>query len=271
MTNNKRYIALFLSLITLFINGCSSRTGPAPVVTLGEKSHAKVIKKVQVKSKYYIVKKGDTLYSIAFSAGRDFQEIAQLNSISKPYSIYPGQRISLSPSNNRHKKPKTQKTVKRPKTTTNQTVDNKKKKAYGKHVKRNTEQDKPPFPSRVNKWQWPHKGKIINKFSLAAEGNKGIDIAGGKGAAIIAAADGKVVYTGNALRGYGKLIIIKHSESYLSAYAHNDSIKVKEKQWVKAGQLIAHMGNTGADRTMLHFEIRYKGKSVDPLRYLPRK
>lgn len=271
MTKNKCYFVLVLALITLFINGCSSRTGPAPVVNIGEKNSKKVIKKVQVKSKYYIVKKGDTLYSIAFSAGRDFQQIASINNISKPYSIYPGQRISLVPSNNRQKKPAAPKQKKQAKTASNQTVDHKKKKAYGKHVNRNAEQPKSPFPAGVSKWRWPHQGKIVNKFSLAAEGNKGIDIAGNKGASIKAAADGKVVYTGDALRGYGKLVIIKHSESYLSAYAHNDSIKVKEQQWVKAGQLIAHMGNTGTDRTMLHFEIRYKGKSVDPLRYLPKR
>ena len=123
----------------------------------------------------------------------------------------------------------------------------------------------------MNKWRWPNKGNIINKFSLSPEGNKGIDIAGNKGSPVLAAAEGKVVYTGDALRGYGKLVIVKHSESYLSAYAHNDKIIVKEQQWVKAGQRIAHMGNSGTDKTMLHFEIRYKGKSVDPLRYLPKK
>ena len=157
-----------------------------------------------------------------------------------------------------------------PKSKPIQTVDHKKKKAYGNYVKSDAVENKSPFPSEVSQWTWPSKGKIIDKFSLAAEGNKGVDIAGSKGDPIIAAADGKVVYTGNALRGYGNLIIIKHSESYLSAYAHNDSINVKEQQWVKAGQQIARMGNSGTDQTMLHFEIRFKGKSVDPLRYLPK-
>ncbi len=104
---------------------------------------------------------------------------------------------------------------------------------------------------------------------MREEGNKGIDIAGKRGSPIVAAADGKVVYTGDALKGYGKLVIIKHSDSYLSAYAHNDAILVKEQQWVRAGQKIAQMGNSGSQRVKLHFEIRYKGKSVNPLRHLP--
>ncbi len=102
-------------------------------------------------------------------------------------------------------------------------------------------------------------------------GNKGIDIAGSKGQAIIATADGRVVYAGNALRGYGNLIIIKHNDDYLSAYAHNDTMLVREQQEVKAGQKIATMGSTGTSSTRLHFEIRYKGKSVNPLQYLPQR
>ncbi|MCY7294286.1 peptidoglycan DD-metalloendopeptidase family protein [Alteromonas sp. a30] len=270
MTENRGYIFLLFAFIALLVSGCSSRTGPAPVVRLGKHSGHNVIKRPIVNSKYYIVKKDDTLYSIAFSAGRDFREIAQINGISKPYSIYPGQKITLIPSNNRQQKNTPNFRTKTTKNKPIQTVDRKKKKAYGKYVKRNAAQKKSSFPSEISQWTWPSKGKIINKFSLAAEGNKGLDIAGSKGDPVKAAADGKVVYTGNALRGYGNLVIIKHSESYLSAYAHNDTIIVKEQQWVKAGQRVAHMGNSGTDQTMLHFEIRYKGKSVDPLRYLPK-
>lgn len=116
-------------------------------------------------------------------------------------------------------------------------------------------------------WQWPAKGKIIEKFSNAS---KGIDIAGGLGNKVMAAADGRVVYSGNALPGYGNLIIIKHDDDYLTAYAHNQSILVKEQQAVRAGEQIATMGATGTSSVRLHFEVRYQAKSVDPLKYLPK-
>ncbi|EDC9414773.1 TPA: murein hydrolase activator NlpD [Salmonella enterica subsp. enterica serovar Paratyphi B] len=123
----------------------------------------------------------------------------------------------------------------------------------------------------ISAWRWPTDGKVIENFGASEGGNKGIDIAGSKGQAIVATADGRVVYAGNALRGYGNLIIIKHNDDYLSAYAHNDTMLVREQQEVKAGQKIATMGSTGTSSTRLHFEIRYKGKSVNPLRYLPQR
>ena len=120
-------------------------------------------------------------------------------------------------------------------------------------------------------WQWPTQGNVIQGFSNSDGGNKGVDISGSRGQAIKAAASGRVVYAGNALRGYGNLIIIKHNDDFLSAYAHNDKILVSDQQEVKAGQEIAKMGSTGTNAVKLHFEIRYKGKSVDPVRYLPRR
>ena len=120
-------------------------------------------------------------------------------------------------------------------------------------------------------WQWPTQGNVIQGFSNSDGGNKGIDISGSRGQAVKAAASGRVVYAGNALRGYGNLIIIKHNDDFLSAYAHNDKILVSDQQEVKAGQEIAKMGSTGTNAVKLHFEIRYKGKSVDPVRYLPRR
>ena len=127
-----------------------------------------------------------------------------------------------------------------------------------------------PVASNVA-WQWPTQGNVIQGFSNSDGGNKGIDISGSRGQAIKAAASGRVVYAGNALRGYGNLIIIKHNDDFLSAYAHNDKILVSDQQEVKAGQEIAKMGSTGTNAVKLHFEIRYKGKSVDPVRYLPRR
>ena len=127
-----------------------------------------------------------------------------------------------------------------------------------------------PIASNVA-WQWPTSGNIIQGFSDTDGGNKGIDISGSRGQAVKAAASGRVVYAGNALRGYGNLIIIKHNDDFLSAYAHNDKILVTDQQEVKAGQEIAKMGSSGTNNVKLHFEIRYKGKSVDPVRYLPRR
>jgi lipoprotein NlpD len=115
-------------------------------------------------------------------------------------------------------------------------------------------------------WIWPAKGKVLSGFT---EATKGIDIAGKKGAPVVAAAAGRVVYAGQGLRGYGKLVIIKHSDTWLSAYAHNDNIVVKEQQDVKRGQKIAEMGATDTDQVKLHFEIRRQGKPVDPARVLP--
>ena len=118
-------------------------------------------------------------------------------------------------------------------------------------------------------WIWPGKGSVVAEFNESK--NKGVDIGGSAGDAVLAAADGKVVYAGAGLRGYGNLIILKHNNTYLSAYAHNQTLLVKEDQTVKKGQKIAEMGSSDTDRVKLHFEIRRQGKPVDPLKYLPAK
>jgi lipoprotein NlpD len=115
-------------------------------------------------------------------------------------------------------------------------------------------------------WMWPVKGKVLSPFS---EASKGVDIGGRKGAPVVAAASGRVVYAGAGLRGYGKLVIIKHNNTWLSAYAHNENILVKEQQDVRKGQKIAEMGQTDADQVKLHFEVRREGKPVDPAKVLP--
>ncbi|MFI4924159.1 MAG: peptidoglycan DD-metalloendopeptidase family protein, partial [Vicinamibacteria bacterium] len=117
-------------------------------------------------------------------------------------------------------------------------------------------------------WVWPAKGKLVAQFSENAS-LKGIDIAGATGDAVVASAPGRVVYAGSGLRGYGKLVIIKHNATYLTAYAHNKDIMVKEGQSVTRGQKIAEMGSSDTDRVKLHFEIRRLGKPMDPLRFLP--
>ncbi len=144
------------------------------------------------------------------------------------------------------------------------------KQAVANKVEVKKEEPKPAKAKKVT-WDWPTKGRIVAGFSNSESGNKGLDIAGSYGQDIVAAGDGRVMYAGNALRGYGNLIIIRHDDNYLSAYAHNDSLFVSEGQSIKQGQKIASMGSSGTDSVRLHFEIRYKGKSVNPLRYLPKQ
>lgn len=131
----------------------------------------------------------------------------------------------------------------------------------------------PPEPSRAPSaslpWLWPTAGKVIETFDDPR--NKGIDIAGNEGAPVQAAADGEVVYVGSAVRGYGNLVIVRHSDDFITAYAHNRKVLVAEKQSVKRGQPIAELGRSDADRPKLHFEIRHQGKPVDPLKYLPAR
>ena len=118
-------------------------------------------------------------------------------------------------------------------------------------------------------WIWPAKGAVVAEFDEVK--NKGLDIGGTAGEPVVAAADGKVVYAGAGLRGYGNLVILKHNNTFLSAYAHNQALMVKEDQTVKKGQKIAEMGNSDADRVKLHFEVRRQGKPVDPAKYLPAR
>ena len=260
-------------LILLIVAGCSSRPVPAPVVEVYQGKNIHDFEKDAFDKNIYTVKKGDTLFSIAWYSGNDYRDIAAWNNISKPYSIYPGQKLRVNKLLTKTPKGSNNTPGQTSKTKAKQAVDPPKKQAYGDHKEVAGNQLKPQevrqFPSRVKQWVWPAKGNVINQFSLQELGNKGIDITGRRGDDIVAAADGKVVYAGSALRGFGNLVIVKHSESFLSAYAHNDSILVQEQQWVSAGQKIASMGSSGTDSVMLHFEVRYKGKSVDPVRYLP--
>ena len=272
-------------IISINLTACSSRNKPAPVVSVYGSTPLKKSVKNSINTNEYTVHRGETLYSIAWRANSDVRQIAKLNNIRPPYNIYSGQRLFLV-SKNKGKSAKassskhpSKKQTKSSSLTSSKVIKNtiasSKKQAYGENTSNNkiirSGSSKSNFSQKISHWQWPVKGKIIAKFSAKVQGNKGIDIAGRRGTNISAAANGKVVYAGSALRGYGKLIIIKHNDDYLSAYAHNDKILVKEQQQVKFGDVIAKMGNTGAQRVMLHFEVRFRGKSVDPLKYLPRK
>ncbi|MFD2168052.1 peptidoglycan DD-metalloendopeptidase family protein [Thalassotalea euphylliae] len=276
----RHYVTLIM--LSFMVFGCSSRHTPAPVVeskttvSVGSKT------KSSIKSSTYQVKKGETLYSIAFRASSDVRTIASLNNLAPPYRIFPGQKLKISgsPSKPRANKPSAKNSTKSSGTTTKNSnkkpIATNKKQEYGKTASGQKTSKKPTatasnFSQKIRRWLWPNQGKVIATFSTAPQGNKGIDIAGNRGDRIKAAADGRVVYAGSALRGYGNLVIIKHNDDYLSAYAHNDQILVKEQQAVKAGDVIAKMGDSDAQRVMLHFEVRFRGKSVNPLKYLPKR
>ena len=268
---------LLILVLALSINACSSRSKPAPVVDVQGSLPLSQRIKNSVSGSEYIVKKGETLYSIAWRADVDVRTLANINNIKAPYNIYPLQKLFLTKKSSKPSKDKTprkrftqskQKVIKKP-------IAQKKKQEYGgkevgQKVIKKAQPKKSEFSQKIRKWRWPAKGKVIHKFSTAKQGNKGIDIAGRRGDSVKATADGKVVYAGDALQGYGQLVIVKHNDDYLSAYAHNDRILVKEQQVVKAGQVIAKMGDTDAERVMLHFEVRFRGKSVNPMKYLPK-
>jgi lipoprotein NlpD len=128
-----------------------------------------------------------------------------------------------------------------------------------------------PGNARVESWLWPTEGPVLRTFQSQSAGRKGVDIGGRAGQRVVAAADGRVVYTGSGLVGYGRLIIVKHNKNMLSAYGHNQKIMVKEGDQVRGGQAIATMGNSGTTRNQLYFEIRKDGKPVNPLLYLPKR
>lgn len=231
---SKRFYILIMLVGSLIVAGCSSSSDSGST---------------------YTVKRGDTLYAISRSTGTSVRDLARLNNISPPYTIEVGQRLKLSGST------KTSSTS--GKTTTKSST----KTAAVRPSSSVPQSSWPPVGQRC--WQWPASGKVILPYSTADGGNKGIDISAARGTPVYAAGAGKVVYVGNQLRGYGNLIMIKHSEDYITAYAHNDTLLVNNGQSVKAGQKIATMGSTDAASVRLHFQIRYRATAIDPLRYLP--
>ena len=212
----------------------------------------------------YVVRRGDTLYSIAWQQGLNVKQLAGMNGIRSPYTIYTGQRLRVRPGTKSPPAVRTHTPVSRPKPVPPAA----RKTAPDRPVA--ADKPAPKLPAVVKYWVWPVKGPVISGYHPNSPGKKGIDIGGKKGQSVKAAAAGKVVYSGSGLVGYGRLIIIKHNETLLSAYGHNSKLLVSEGEYVKAGQVIANMGSSGTDRTRLYFEIRKNGKPVNPLRYLPR-
>jgi len=205
-----------------------------------------------------VVQRGDTIYHIATVNGLTALDLALWNGVPPPYTIHPGQRLRLYPG-----APVVRGTTpapSRPSNTVPQAA---------------TPATPPPVVATPANapfaWRWPTDGSLIESFAAGDPTRQGVDIAGSAGQPVRAAADGVVVYSGSGLVGYGELIIVKHNDQWLSAYGHNRARLVNEGQLVKAGQQIAEMGHSGAARDMLHFEIRYNGKPVDPQAYLPKK
>ena len=206
----------------------------------------------------HVVRAGETLYGVSFRFGLRYQDVATWNGIGDPYTIEIGQRLRLRPPGS----------ISAPRP--------------GNTGSASASPPRPPLivPARPARptapiigapsWRWPTQGQIIGRYVNGDQTQQGINIAGSAGQPILAAADGIVVYSGAGLVGYGELIIIKHSDEWLSAYAHNRRRLVTEGSRVRSGEAIAEMGKTGAIREMLHFEIRRNGKPVDPLALLPR-
>lgn len=251
-----------LLIFALLLTACTTQPY-APVVEGWRQAPAKQSR--------YLVQKGDTLYSIAFAFDTDYRQLAKINHLSPPYALRAGQHLNMGQAAAR---------------SVNKTYSSKTYQVAQKAVLPETNfaaikgtrqvipqptpiTAKPVLtkPSNNNQsWQWPSQGKIVGNFGYA--GGKGIEIAGRLGQPVVASAPGKVVYSGAGLRGYGNLIIIKHNEAFLSAYAFNQQLLVKEGATVLGGQKIALMGKNTAGQIRLHFEIRRNGKPVDPLSYL---
>lgn len=310
MKNNHAFLkpghALVLTA-ALVLAGCANNS-PAPVFQGGGQPSAATA--AATAKDTYVVKAGDTVYSIAREHNMDFRELIALNAIESPNRISVGTVLKIKPpvvesaavastspittdvviarpigdlpaGNQGGISGNTQTLKREPKAGKEAYSDAALALAENPGGVKATEPPPTPSPEAMPDakpadpalagdelaWIWPANGKTIGTFSEA--GSKGVDIAGKAGDPIIASGDGKVVYSGTGLRGYGKLVIIKHNNTYLSAYAHNQNILVKEGQSVTKGQKIAEMGNTDADQVKLHFEVRRQGKPVDPLKYLP--
>ncbi len=223
----------------------------------------------------YVVEPGDTLYSVAFRLGMDHRTLAEFNDIEPPFVIRVGQSLNTAPTAAKSavmQKPAgsdTEPTTASPDTAPAPTDSGLDQVPSGppSHTLSTAKAARPNVP--VDRWSWPAKGEVSRAFS--DERHKGIDLAGQRGAPIKATAAGVVVYAGTGVTGYGALLIIKHNDTYLSAYGHNDELLAVEGERVEAGQMIARMGSTSSDAVKLHFEIRRNGRPVNPVALLPAR
>ncbi|WP_434650106.1 peptidoglycan DD-metalloendopeptidase family protein [Pseudomonas sp. D1-2] len=270
ITSLKRLVTGLL-LGTLLV-GCSST--PSGNVRVVDRNNA-TPQRPTVTTGQYVVRRGDTLFSIAFRYGWDYKALAARNNIPAPYTIHPGQTIRFDGRSGSTPTAVVTQSGSTPSSSSKTTVIRRPAgpapAAVPSVANKPAPAPMPPAGPAPTGWGWPSNGVLIGKFSSNGSLNKGIDIAGDLGQPVLAASDGMVVYAGSGLRGYGELVIIKHSDTYVSAYGHNRRLLVREGQQVKVGQAIAEMGSTGTDRVKLHFEIRRQGKPVDPLQFLPRR
>lgn len=274
---------LVVAAIFLLVTACAPTGIDAPVSGPGGRSGAG--------KTLHVVQKGETVYAIAWRYGLDYRKLADWNAIGPPYLIRPGQRLRIVPpatagapasSRTAQTRKATKPTQAKPAGTRPAASAKKRSETPARApssdaAARSTAGSTRKAAARpssdpsgpVKQWRWPAKGRVTKPYGRS--GNKGVDIAGRKGQPIKAAAEGRVVYSGGGLIGYGKLIILKHNKRYLSAYAHNNKLLVREGDRVRVGQRIAEMGSTGTERVMLHFEIRRDGKPVNPTLYLPKR
>jgi len=277
----------------LLVTACANKGRPAPFEDRSPSAARPSVKPPVVaenagKPGYYTVKPGDTLIRIGMDNGQSWRDIARWSNIENPNLIETGQVLRVTP-------PEEKGVVVRPVASTQVVTSpapvastpagNAPVSATGavkspaNAASASSGASVPGAATSVNNvapadaadetvsFQWPTRGNVIASFDEVK--NKGIDIAGKAGDPVVAAADGKVVYAGAGLRGYGNLVIVKHNNTFLTAYAHNQTLLVKEDQAIKRGQKIAEMGNSDTDQVKLHFEIRRQGKPVDPSKYLP--
>lgn len=254
----KKTSKLIIFAVIFILTSCSST--PAPIVEGWHQSPAN--------RSEYIVQKGDTLYSIAWAFALDFRDLARFNHLSPPYKLHAGQKLNMTSTLPPIKYAITPlpRFIRSPRAALPKPGVVKKVAISKKSI--TYQRITPGKISKSDGWVWPAQGKVVKGFSMNSGGNRGIEIAGRRGEPIIATAPGKVVYAGSGLRGYGNLIIIKHNDTYLSAYAYNKILLVKEGMSVKAGQKIALMGSNNAGQTRVHFEIRRNGKPVNPIKFL---
>lgn len=263
---------ILAAILSIVLSGCSPSNVVAPVGRASTRDNVAA----SAQGVYRVVE-GDSMYSVAWRYALDYRDLARWNAIAEPFTIYPGQQLRVSRPAVLPQMPLRSETA-RATARRGRAADE-----AQQHPRKRIAAAAPsnaPVPAPINdasnagseqvvrKWRWPVRGKIIGRFGTA--GGKGIDIAGRRGTAIKASAPGHVVYSGSGLRGYGRLIIVKHNKRYLSAYAHNERLHVKEGDTVEGGQRIAEMGDSGAKTVRLHFEIRRDGEPVNPTRFLPK-
>jgi len=273
----RRLAVLFLG--TLLLGGCASRS-PAPVVDRYTKPPPAEIPVDGLHRVY----RGDTLYGIAFKYGLDYRTLASWNGIAAPYVIYPDQILRLRPPT--RSSAATTRGVRQPSVSTRTDTTppasrTAPPKPTGKEPapQKSTAATSPPAAkppanngsSGSSTWAWPLQGRLLRTFKADDPSRNGIDIVGEEGSPVFSASSGQVVYSGNGLIGYGELVIIKHDDAMLSAYAHNRRRLVAEGDSISQGQKIAEVGRNDRNEPVLHFEIRRDGKPVDPLKYLPRR